>query len=273
MTRALTKTTSGFFGGIAALARGFGFIVATPAMWPLALAPAAIALVVFGVVGALVVWGALALAHQIAQHVGGDGSGALGAMGLWVLEALLCVVAALVAFAVALSLAQPLSGFALERIARAQERSLGGPEWPEQPTLASMLHSLQVTFAALLVGLPLLGTLTIVTVAFPPASVVTLPLKFLVTSLMIAWDLLDYPLSARGMSVGARLRFFGGHLGAVLGFGVAAGLVLLVPGVGLLVLPVGVAGAARLVSAEERLLSLAGGAQRSSALAQRNPMV
>jgi uncharacterized protein involved in cysteine biosynthesis len=45
------------------------------------------------------------------------------------------------------------------------------------------------------------------------------------------------------------MQFIRENFSAVVGFGMAATLVLLVPGVGLLVLPFGVAGAARLVVA------------------------
>ena len=65
----------------------------------------------------------------------------------------------------------------------------------------SMWRSLQVTFTALLVGLPILAVLALVTFLAPPAAVVTIPLKFIGSALMIAWDFLDYPLSARGTTV------------------------------------------------------------------------
>jgi len=164
-------------------------------------------------------------------------------------------VALLLSVVVAMSLAQPISGFALERIARAQDKRLGGREWPAEATLPSMLRSLQVTFTALAMGLPVLAALTVVSILVPPAAIVTVPLKFVVTALMIAWDFLDYPLSVRGVTVSGRLRFVGTHFWTVLGFGVAAGFVLLVPGIGLLLLPIGVAGATRLVTTQERLLN------------------
>jgi len=69
----------------------------------------------------------------------------------------------------------------------------------------------------------------------------------LVTALLIAWDLCDYPLSIRGLPVGARVAFMKRHAGAMIGFG--AGLALLstfLPCAVLLLLPAGVAGAARL---------------------------
>ncbi len=247
---ALKKTTLGLVGGMGALFEAVGFVVTTPAVWPLAILPVIVALVLTVGCGALGLWGATALA----DHLAAAASGGLAVAIAWVLRVLLGGVALLLSVVVAMSLAQPLSGFALERIARAQEKRLGGREWPEQGTLASMLGSLQVTFTALAMGLPVLAVLTAITILAPPAAIVTIPLKFLTTALMIAWDFLDYPLSVRGVTVTGRLRFVAAHFWAVLGFGVASGLVLLVPGVGLFLLPIGVAGATRLVLAQERLL-------------------
>ncbi len=246
----LRKTTLGLFGGMGALFEAVGFVVTTPAVWPMAIVPVLVALVLTGGCAALGLWGAMALA----DHLAAAATGGLAVAIAWVLRVLLGAVALLLSVVVAISLAQPLSGFALERIARAQEKRLGGRDWPEQPTLASMLRSLGVTFTALAMGLPILFVLTLVTIFAPPAAIVTVPLKFVTTALMIAWDFLDYPLSVRGVTVGGRLRFVGTHFWAVLGFGVASGFILLVPGIGLLLLPIGVAGATRLVLKQERLL-------------------
>jgi CysZ protein len=245
------RTTLGLFGGMGALFEALGFVVTTPAVWLLAVVPVAVAVVLTTGLAALGLWGASALAH----HVAGQAESALATAGFWALRILLGAVALLVSFVAALALAQPLSGFALERIARAQEKKLGGPDWPDTPFFASMLRSAGVTFTALLLGLPVLALLALVTVFVPPAVFVTVPLKFLVTALMVAWDFLDYPLSVRGMSVGGRMRFIGAHFASVLGFGLASAFLLLVPGVGLLVLPIGVAGATRLVLAQDRLLA------------------
>jgi CysZ protein len=248
----LKRSTLGLFGGMGALFEAVGFVVTTPAVWPLAILPVVVALVLAVGCAALGLWGATALA----DHLAAAASGRLAVAIAWVLRVLLGGVALLLSVVVAMSLAQPLSGFALERIARAQEKRLGGREWPEQATLPSMLRSLQVTFTALALGLPVIAALTVISIVAPPLAIVTVPLKFLTTALMIAWDFLDYPLSVRGATVSGRLRFVGAHFWAVLGFGVASGMVLLVPGVGLFLLPIGVAGATRLVFEQERLSSL-----------------
>lgn len=238
----------GLFDGVGVMFKGAWFIVTTPGVWGLSLVPALMALVLMVGCGGLGVWGALLLANTIIPVATG-----WTLVGLWALRIVLSGLALFVAIPVALSLAQPLSAFALDRIAREQEKKLGFPAWPEQSLGASMWLSLQVTFTALLIGLPILAGLTLVTLFFPPAAVVTIPLKFLLGALMVAWDFLDYPLSARGSTIGGRLRFFWDHFGAALGFGVAGALLLMIPFVNLLILPIGVAAGARLVIEQERL--------------------
>jgi len=215
------------FAGAGAFFQGMAFIVATPRIWPRAMVPILAALVLFAGFGALFVAGATLLT-----------SGLL----VW----LLAVPAVLLALLLGLSLAQPLSGWALDGIVREQRRELGLPELPHVPLGASMLSSLGSALLALAVGLPVIALLTVVGWLVPPAMVVTLPLKVLVGSLMVAWDLVDYPLAMHGAGIGDRFRFAGRTFGSFLGFGLAATLFFAVPGLGLLALPCGVAGATRL---------------------------
>jgi CysZ protein len=94
--------------------------------------------------------------------------------------------------------------------------------------------------------------LFVVDLVFAPAMVITIPLKLLVTAMLLAWDICDYPLSIRGVSIGTRVSFMKRNVKAMLGFGFALALVALVPCLLLLVLPFGVAGAARLTHSIER---------------------
>ena len=87
-----------------------------------------------------------------------------------------------------------------------------------------------------------------------------MPLKFLVTGVLAAYDLLDYPLSQRGSERDAIASSSSAqNFAAVLGFGVATAALLLIPGVGLFLLPFGVAGATRMVARTR-----AAGVQRDS---------
>jgi len=111
---------------------------------------------------------------------------------------------------------------------------------------------LRVSLAALFVSLPILAVLGIITILVPPLSIITVPLKFIVAGLTAAYDFIDYPLSLRGSGVRSRLGFMREHFWAVMGFGIAAALLLLIPGFGLFLLPFGVAGATRMVASADR---------------------
>ena len=227
----------GFGGGVRSFWQGVGFVASTPAVWLPAMVPMVMAVTLLGGAGTLGIWGADAAATSIAGSSG---------VGLWALRVVFGVVAIIVALLVSLTLSQPLSGWALDRIVRNQEAVLGAPAWPEQPRLRQMALALGVNLLALAVGLPILAVLTAIGVFFPIAVFVTVPLKVFVAALLVAWDFLDYPLSQRGLGLSERLSWIGRRFGAVLGFGLSAAIVLLLPCIGLFVLPMGVAGAARL---------------------------
>ncbi len=236
------RAVLGFFAGVRAFFGGIGFVVTRPSVWGWAMIPVAVATLLFGGTSALAVEGA----NRLSEHLF-TGATTMSSIGMWALRVVLWIVGLLVAFVVAFSLAQPLSGFALERIVRRQERALGGRTWPDQPFLRGAVRSLRVSLTALAIGLPILGVLALVTFLAPPAGVVTVPLKFIVTGLLAAYDFLDYPFSARGAGVRERLAFMKAEIWAVLGFGLSIAAVLLIPGIGLLLLPFGVAGATRMV--------------------------
>jgi CysZ protein len=164
-----------------------------------------------------------------------------------VAEIVVAVPALVVALVVGFGIAQPLSGPALNRIVRRAEAEVGGGEHPASGFAEDVGRALQSLAVAYAMGLPLLGILYVITFFFPPTVVVTFPAKLLVLALLVAWDLCDYPLSIQGMPVAARVAFMRRNLGAMVGFGVGLGLLsTVVPCLSVLVLPAGVAGAARL---------------------------
>ncbi|MBX3189551.1 MAG: EI24 domain-containing protein [Labilithrix sp.] len=238
----------GFFSGVRALFGGVGFVVTTPSAWGWAMIPVIVASVLFAGTGALAIWGGSELSHRLLWD---PGDGAWTMVGIWALRVLFWALGLVVAFVIAMSLAQPLSGFALEAIARKQEVALGGRTWPDQSVVAGAVRSLRVSLTALAIGLPVLGVLALVTFLVPPAGIVTIPLKFVVTGLLAAYDLLDYPVSLRGLGVRDRVAFMRENFAAVLGFGVAVAALLLVPGMALFLLPFGVAGATRMLVAAD----------------------
>jgi CysZ protein len=215
--------------GAGAFFHGMAFVVSTPRLWPRALVPMATALVLFGGLAALGIFGVTLLTQGLL---------------VW----LLAVPVVIIALLLGLALAQPLSGWALDGLVRAQREELGLGPLPELPTGRAALSSLGAALLALAIGAPILALLTVVGWLVPPAMVVTIPVKILVGALMIAWDLVDYPLALHGARLGDRMRWVGRNFFAVLGFGLSATLFFAVPGLGLLALPCGVAGATRMIS-------------------------
>jgi CysZ protein len=232
---------------IDAFVGGIAFVFTTPSMWPLAAVPAFVLTILLIGLTALGIWGAAELSDLL---IGPDRE-VWGEIGYWVLTVVLSLVALLIALVLALALAEPFSAFALERISLAQQRAVTGTAAePPSLLLAIWLSVSCITFSVTLGGAALV-TLFVVNFIFPPAVVVTVPLKMLVLSWMIAWNLLDYPLSLRGMGLSARLHWVWEHFGAFTMFGFLWSMLAIVPGVILVFLPMGVAGATQLVLGDD----------------------
>jgi CysZ protein len=244
-TKAPRKVT--LLGAVEALAGGIGFVVATPRVWGYALVPVGMLLLLFcGLVG-LAVWAS----DHFSNLLIAPGVGFWGEVGRWTLKILFALAGLVAAAVAALSLAQPLSGFALEAIAHAQETTLTGTAKPKTSFLAALISTTKAVVVALLVGGTLLAILFLISFFFPPAAVVTVPLKLLVCGWMLAWDFIDYPLAMRGASLEERFAWVGRNFGAFTLFGVVWAMLVVVPGVQLVILPMGVAGATRMVVADE----------------------
>lgn len=233
--------------GLEAFLGGIGFVIATPRVWPYALVPVAMLLLLSCGLFGLSIWGS----HYLSDWLIGPDPGAWGQIGYWGMMAALVVVGFVAAALLALSLAQPLSGFALEAIAHAQEIALTGTAAPKASFLAAMVATSTAVIVSLLVGGSLLVILFVISFFFPPAAVVTVPLKVVVCGWILAWDFIDYPLAMRGVGLVERFAWVGRNFGAFTLFGVLWTLLIVVPGVVLLILPMGVAGATRLVVADE----------------------
>lgn len=235
--------------GLEAFVGGMGFVLVTPRVWIYAVVPVSMLMLLFcGFVG-LGVWGA----HHLTTSLIGPDPGVWGQVGSWCIIIALGVVSILLAALLALSLAQPLSGFALESIAHAQEIALSKRAMPKTSFFACLISTTKAVAVALLVGGTSLILLFLVSFFLPPAAVVTVPLKILVCGWMLAWDFIDYPLAMRGVGLEERFAWVGRNLGAFTVFGVLWALFVVVPGAQLLILPMGVAGATRLVVADERI--------------------
>jgi CysZ protein len=245
---ALRPPRPGFRVGLSSVFRGIGWVVTTPAVWPLAFVPMLVALVIMVGLGITTVY---LVPGWVEAWIGPASSLAVSVL-VRVAQLAGVLLGFLVSILTAFALAQPLSGPALESLVKKQEQALGAPVRPGNNFLVDVWRSLQSLLVGYMLGLPILAVLALASFLFPPAAVVLVPLKLLVASFMVAWDLCDYPLSIRGLRVADRLAIMARYKGTVFGFGVALALAGLVPGLLFLLLPCGVAGAARVMWEIER---------------------
>lgn len=238
----------GFGAGVSSLFSGLKFVTSTPSSWPLAMVPAIFVIVIAAIVG---VAGFELLPKWIVPMLGPWATKAHGALAV-VVKVLATALSLVIGVGLGFALAQPLSGTALEKIVRKVEASLGVPGWPETSIAQEIWRSLEGVLLTAALSVPLLALLFAVELIFPPIAIVTTPLKLVVTALTLAWDLCDYPLSIRGMPIRERVAFLRRHLAPVFGFGLGLGLLSLIPCALLLALPIGAAGATRLVVRLER---------------------
>lgn len=220
-----------------------GWLLKTPTAWPWAAVPFLVAIALVGGLGALTY---VYVPGLVAARWGGDDAW-YAAAGLFFVQVVAVLSGWIASVLVGLGLAQPLSGPALERLVRDQERALGLPARAPTRLLVDVWRSLQSLLVGYAWGLPSLALLFVLSLAVPAAAPVLVPLKLAVTAAMVAWDFCDYPLSVRGVPVGARVTILRQHFRALLGFGLGLALASLVPLLLFALLPVGVVGATRLV--------------------------
>ncbi|HEX3149026.1 MAG TPA: hypothetical protein VHR66_13175 [Gemmataceae bacterium] len=228
----------GIWDGVRAFAGGTWFIIVTPSVWGWSLVP--IGFMAFFSISlcGLSSWGA----WESSKALFGETH-----FGTWALACLLGLIGATIAVLIALTLAQPCAGFALEAICRAQERALVGRATPAIPYWQSLRRNLKVVAITVIFGGGFMLALTVVEFFFPPAAIVTIPVRLLVGGWLMAWNFLDYPFGLRGMGIRDGIGWIGRHFGAVTLFGVAWWTLVFFPGAILLLIPMGVAGATRMV--------------------------
>ncbi len=246
----------GFFRGFGSIFGAFRFLSQEPANWPLALVPTLIFLVVT-ILGTVV--GMTWLTPATVELVGLQSpEGFFATAGSWLLRAVLALTSAVIGFFAAFVLTPPLSAPALEHLVSEQERALGVPPRTGVSFMTEVWCGVRAQFFGLAFATPTLLALWLLEALFPPLAVITTPLKLVVVSLGLAWNLFDYPLTLRGVASGERIGFILENFSAVLGFGVAFAALFWVPCFGVLMLPVGAVAATRvvwqIVAASEREL-------------------
>jgi CysZ protein len=244
----LDTEAPGFGAGVGSLFSGLKFVTSNPSVWPYAMVPVIFVVVITLAIGLA---GAGFLPKLVVPMLGAWAHKGHGALGI-VVKVLVTALSFLIGGVLGFALSQPLSGPALEKIVRKVEGTLGVPSWPQTSIAQDIWRSLEGLLLTTSLSLPIFALLFLIEFVFPPAAIVTVPLKIALTGLVLAWDLCDYPLSIRGMAIGARVALLRRHLPAVFGFGLGLALLSLIPCALLLVLPIGAAGATRLVVRLER---------------------
>jgi CysZ protein len=240
-------TVQAVFHGLGAVVGGIRYVQANRPLWRSAVVPTVVFALLAVVLAVLGIWGAL----EAASALLGEPETSLEALAAVLVRMAFMAAAVLAAVFLALALAQPLSGFSLDRIARAQAIELAGDVWPVQSRLAALRRGLKLTLVTLGVGLPVLVVLTLFAFVFPPATAVTVPVTVLASAWLLAWDLCDYPFTLHGWGMRARLAWIRANWKAYTTFGLVWMIALVVPAVALVLLPLGVASATRLVVREE----------------------
>jgi len=231
-----------FFDGAFAIFRGLGFLWRTPASWPFAAVP----VVICTLLCVLAIGGSILFVPRWLAAIWPGLDRTLGGFGAGVVEFLGILTAAFVGVLVATFVTPPLSAPALERLVMLRERELGVPPRPAAGLLREFWCAIQAQLLAVGMVGPLLAVLWMITWVFPPSAVVSVPLKLLVLALAVAWSLLDYPLSLRGLGIAERFALMRRGIASVLGFGSALALLFAVPLLPLLLLPAAVAAAAEI---------------------------
>lgn len=227
-----------------ALPLGLRFLRQRRQLWPAAATPV---LVLLALLIPLTWWSIGSFGPWLSTWLFGDTNSWYEEGARVLVRWLSSALAALLGFWLALLLAPVLSAPALEHLVRARESELGGGALPRHGLWLELKCGLQAQLGGVLLAAPLWLLYWLVALLLPGAALLLLPLQALPMALGLAWNLLDYPLTLRGIRVGERWRLLRQRPGPVVGFGLALAALTLIPGAALLLLPAGVVGAAQLV--------------------------
>jgi len=223
---------------------GFRRLARLPKSYPFALVPA----LVFSVLEV----GFVTLSLRVLSpwvHSALSGQGGWQNFGASALSWLSVAVGCVIGWFVAALLTPLLSAPALERIVGLVEADLGAPPRRALGVVGEFACGLRAAALGMALFVPPVLALTLLEFALPPVSIVTTPLKLGLGALGVSWNLLDYPLTLRGIGARERIAFVKAHAASSLGFGAAFALSFWLPCCGILLLPVGVAAATELFHA------------------------
>lgn len=228
--------------GVGDLGRGLAALRAHPGLWKWLVAPALVTLVLIGLAVLGIVHAVDPVVGWVTAHLPGWLASIVGRL-LGVLVVGVLIAAALFAFT---SIAGLIAGPFCERLSEHLEAALTGR--PPSPfslrelvhgTLLSVVHAARRLIAAL-IGLALVFALGFVPVVGSVAAV-AIAVWFAATA--AAYDCYDAVFGRRMMAYRDKLAYLARHRGRTLGLGLAVAGLLLVPGLNLVALGLGAAGA------------------------------
>jgi len=234
----------GFARGVLSLPAAIRELLQSPSLWARALVPVLVFFVLFGGFAAL----GLLVARPWLEARLPDATSTLGRIGFEAAGYALAFVVVIAGWFASFALAPPLSAPALESIVREIEVRAGAPKRAPLGFFAEVLCGFRSLCGALLVALPAYFVLWLASVLAPVLAPLTFGLGSILSALLVAWGLFDYPLTLRGVGFRARVRLVRENFASVLGFGLAFVFVFWL-GCGLLLLPVGTIAATRLLGA------------------------
>ncbi len=221
-----------FFRGVNFFLHGLRMLFRYPRLFGLAFIP--IILTILVLVG--LAWGG---AWMIGQ---GLEQSAL-VEGRWLLQVLAVLLIFFVAYLIYLPLTRIFLAPFSDKLSRKTTELSGAVAIPESEI--GFLKAIWEGVKLVVVQLVIVLFILVITLLFAPIGV---PLGIFMTICFCGLDFVDVPLSVRGLSLRQKLRFLWGNRAFVLGFAVAAYVLLHIPIVNLLALPVGVIGGTLLVN-------------------------
>jgi CysZ protein len=211
------------------LFRALRFVQGRPSLWGWVAAPALLTGVIAGLGGwSMWHWGSALIDRQTAGH------------GVWmgaILGFLLFILALGVAYvcflAVSLIATAPFAGFISEKTEKLATGAIVTPRGFFGNAVRSLVH----VILSLVIYLTIAASLFAAQFFLPALAPFVWLANLLLTATFLAWDAWDLPLGRRDRTFGQKWATLGRHRAESLGLGLAAALLLVVPGFGLVVPP------------------------------------
>lgn len=228
--------------GVRDVGRGFAYLSAHPRLWGWVIAPAAVTLVLLGVLVAV----ASRLLTQVVASVTAHLPSWLGGAASWGLSIIVVIGLAVAALLVFVALAGAIAGPFCELLSEAVEVQLTGREGPPF-SLVRFVHEVAIGVGHALRRLigAAFGAIFLFALSFVPlvGTIAALVIGGWFAARAAAYDSYDAVLARRALAYRDKLAFLHTHRGRTLGLGAAVACLLLVPGVNLVALGVGAVGA------------------------------